>query len=68
MYLVEGNGLSLSFETQEEANARAKELASLHKRHRFSVSHATKDIIGLTDHHYKWDDYFKAAVQYCHND
>ena len=56
------------FATHEEARAEAKALATSHKGCRFNVTDYEKDIVGLTDHHWQWDEYFKSAVEFCHDD
>lgn len=72
LYVVEGYiskdfSAKETFKTEQEANARAKELALTHKKCRFDVRHP-KWVFGLDDHHYRYDDYFKDAIQFAHND
>jgi hypothetical protein len=71
-YIVEGyadkfRDLAKEFDTREEAVKYAKELAEQNKHHSFNVS-GPNDIKGLTDHHWKFNKYVNAVVEYCHND
>lgn len=56
------------FDTHEEADEVAKNLSEKYKGCSFNVSHIGKDIPGLTDYHWKWDEYFKAGTRFVHND
>lgn len=59
-----------NFDSLQEANKFAKEMATKHKGTSFYVRYPDNPnvIRGLDDHHYKYDPYFKMAVEFCHND
>ncbi len=66
-YLMQGKKYVAFCKDSQEANKHAKEMALAYKGKRFDVT-GPDDIRGLTDHHYEWNDYFKDAVEYTHND
>lgn len=66
-YLMKGKKFFAQCKDSQEANKLAKDMALQYKGQRFSVT-GPSDVRGLTDHHYAWDDYFKDAVEFTHND
>jgi len=74
-YIVEGQISRLErfcqkFDNVEEADKAAKMMATKYQKVNFYVRYpdGPNIVFGLTDHHYKWDSYFKDAVRFCHND
>lgn len=61
------------FESSEEARAYAKEYAlkSKNERKDYNSGQAYWGSVGghpMDDHFYRWDSYFKDAVEFCCND
>lgn len=66
-YLMPSKKFVAFCKDSQEADKLAKSMALEYKGKSFNVT-GPNDTKGLTDHHYKWDDYFKDAVQFTHND
>jgi hypothetical protein len=69
-FISKNERIEEEFNTIDEANQFAEDMANKHQGYRFDVRYPAHSnvVFGLDDHHYKYDTYFKRAVRFCHND